>query len=266
MSKIRVAIHGAAGRMGQRLIVLGSADGGLSIADAVEAAGHPSLGHDAGVLAGTGPIGVKLSPTLAHDLDVVIDFSTPSATQALLAVCVARKLPLVVATTGLSTEQKRQLGEAAETIPVVWSPSMSPAVNLTMKLAATAARTLRDCPGGADVEIIERHHRFKEDAPSGTALRFGEVIAGVMGQTAHRHGREGATGKRPRHEIGYHALRVGDNPGEHTIVFGMLGETIELTVRASNRDSYAQGALQAAKFVAQQKPGLYSMYDVLGLS
>jgi 4-hydroxy-tetrahydrodipicolinate reductase len=143
---------------------------------------------------------------------------------------------------------------------------MSLAVNLTMKLAETAARALKHCPNGADVEIIERHHRFKEDAPSGTALRFGEIIAEAMGLSHHRHGREGLTGQRSRNEIGYHAVRVGDNPGEHTIVFGMLGETIELTVKASNRDSYAAGALQAAKFVARQSIGLYNMYDVLGLA
>jgi 4-hydroxy-tetrahydrodipicolinate reductase len=251
--------------MGQRLVFLGSTDPDLHIAAALESAHHPDLAKDAGDLAGVGTLGVPVSASLSGDVDVVIDFSTPRATQTLLAACVERRLPLVVATTGLSTEQKHQLGEAAESIPLVWSPSMSLAVNLAMKLAAVAAKTLRDCPGGADVEIIERHHRFKEDAPSGTALRFGEIIAGVMGQTAHRHGREGVTGKRPRHEIGYHALRVGDDPGRHTIVFGMLGETIELTVSASNRDCYAQGALQAAKFVARQPPGLYSMYDVLGL-
>ena len=124
---------------------------------------------------------------------------------------------------------------------------------------------LKDNPSGADVEIIERHHRFKEDAPSGTALRFGELIAEEMGQTNHQHGRAGQTGQRPHSEIGYHALRVGDNPGEHTIVFGLMGETIELTVRATNRDSYALGALEAARFVAKQGPGHYSMNDVLGL-
>jgi 4-hydroxy-tetrahydrodipicolinate reductase len=140
---------------------------------------------------------------------------------------------------------------------------MSLAVNLTMKLAETAARALRD--RDADVEILERHHRFKEDAPSGTALKFGQIIAGEMGQTEHRHGREGRPGARPHHEIGYHAIRVGDNPGEHTIVFALLGETIELTVRASNRDCYAAGALAAAKFLVGKPAGLYAMSDVLGL-
>jgi 4-hydroxy-tetrahydrodipicolinate reductase len=142
---------------------------------------------------------------------------------------------------------------------------MSLAVNLSMKLATIAAAALMDCPGGADVEIVERHHRFKKDAPSGTALRFGELIADAMGQRQARHGRAGQVGERPHDEIGYHAVRVGDNPGEHTIIFGMLGETIELTVRASNRDCYAVGALAAAKYVVGKPPGVYTMLDVLGL-
>jgi 4-hydroxy-tetrahydrodipicolinate reductase len=128
----------------------------------------------------------------------------------------------------------------------------------------TAGRALRDHPSHADVEIIERHHRYKEDAPSGTALKFGEIIAGVMGQTEQQHGRSGRPGQRPHGEIGYHALRTGDNPGEHTIVFGLLGETLEISVRASNRDCYAHGALAAAKFLAGKPAGFYSIKDVLG--
>jgi 4-hydroxy-tetrahydrodipicolinate reductase len=266
MTKIRTAIHGAGGRMGKRLVALGSTDTELQITVALESAKHPDLGKDAGVLAGIAPLGVQLSSTLNSEVDVVIDFSIPEATGSLLAQCLDKRVPLVVATTGLSSEQKGRVADVAQHIPVVWSPSMSPAVNLTMKLAAIAANTLKDYPGGADVEILERHHRFKEDAPSGTALKFGEIITSIMGQTNPRHGRQGQTGKRLHQEIGYHAIRTGDNPGEHTIVFGMLGETIELTVKASNRDCYAIGALEAAKFVARQKPGLYSMYDVLNLS
>ena len=150
-------------------------------------------------------------------------------------------------------------------IPLLWSPSMSLAVNLAMKLAAVAGAALKDHPTGADVEIIERHHRFKEDAPSGTALKFGEIIAEVMGQNESRHGRQGAPAQRPHGEIGYHAVRTGDNPGEHTIIFGLLGETLELTVRATNRDCYAHGALAAAKFLAGKPAGLYGIGDVLGL-
>ncbi len=141
---------------------------------------------------------------------------------------------------------------------------MSLAVNLVMKLVADAAAALRDYAAGVDVEIIERHHRFKEDAPSGTALHFGKIVAEQMGQTEHVHGREGRPGLRPQNEIGYHALRTGDNVGEHTIVFGMMGETIDLTVRGHSRDSYAYGALQAAKFVIGCGAGMYSMADVLG--
>jgi 4-hydroxy-tetrahydrodipicolinate reductase len=262
---IRIAINGAAGRMGQRLIALASADPQLQVVAAVEHAGHARLGEDAGTLAGVGPLQIPLSVALEQDTDVAIDFSVPQATSAILAQCLAKKIPLVVATTGLADDQKQQIRDAARQIPVLWSPSMSLAVNLTMKLAEIAARALADHPSGADVEIIERHHRFKEDAPSGTALRFGEIIAGVMGQSEQRHGRSGRPGQRPHGEIGYHALRVGDNFGEHTVVFGLLGETIELSVRANSRDCYAHGALAAAKFLAGKKPGLYNINDVLGI-
>jgi 4-hydroxy-tetrahydrodipicolinate reductase len=170
-----------------------------------------------------------------------------------------------MATTGLSRQQTDQLTRASEQIGIVWAPNMSLAVNLTMKLAATAAEALKDYPSGADVEIIERHHRYKEDAPSGTALKFGEIISGIMNQSRHVHGRHGRPGKRVSSEIGYHALRVGDDPGQHTIVFGLLGENVELTVRATSRDCYALGALAAAKFIVGQPPGIYTMYDVLGL-
>ena len=143
---------------------------------------------------------------------------------------------------------------------------MSVAVNLTMKLVREAARALAKYPPGVDVEIVERHHRLKEDAPSGTALEFGRIVADEMGQTSHVHGRQGRPGKRPQTEIGYHALRVGDNVGEHTVVFGLIGESIDLHVRGLSRDSYAHGALAAAKFLVTQKAGVYTMADVLGLA
>jgi 4-hydroxy-tetrahydrodipicolinate reductase len=260
---IRIAIHGAAGRMGQRLIVLAAADKELSLAAAIDAPQHPRLGEDAGIVAGVKALGVPLSATLDAAVDVVIDFSIPAAAEKIIEICRQKKIPLVVTTTGLDDAQMKKLRAAAQEIQLLWSPSMSLAVNLTMKLAEAAAKALKD--RDADVEIIERHHRFKEDAPSGTALKFGQIIAGVMGQTSQRHGREGRPGQRPHGEIGYHAIRIGDNPGEHTIVFGMLGETIELTVRATNRDCYAVGALAAAKFLVGKKPGLYGMNDVLGL-
>ena len=263
MTSIRIAIHGAAGRVGKRLIALAAADPAIEIVAALETAGHPQLGADAGTVAGVQPLGVPLSATLDVPADVAIDFSVPEAAARIIEICRQQRVPLVVATTGLSEAQTATLRAAAQEIPLVWSPSMSLAVNLTMKLCEMAAKVLKD--KDADVEILERHHRFKEDSPSGTALKFGEIIAGAMGQTAARHGREGRPGKRPHGEIGYHAIRVGDNPGEHTIVFGMLGEMLELTVRATNRDCYALGALAAAKFLVGKQPGLYGMKDVLGL-
>lgn len=230
---------------------------------ALEASSHPRLGEDAGTVAGVRPLGVPLSSTLDVEADAIIDFSVPQAVDGIVKLSLAKKIPLVVATTGLTESQIAKLKTAAKTIPVLWAPSMSLAVNLTMKLTEIAAKAMKD--KDADVEIIERHHRFKEDSPSGTALKFGKIIADAMGQTAERHGREGRPGKRPHGEIGYHAVRLGDNPGEHTIIFGMLGETLELTVKATNRDCYAQGALAAAKFLAGKPIGLYGMNDVLEL-
>ncbi len=235
---IAIAIHGAAGRMGRRLVALGSQDAELKIVAAVDSPECRDLGKDAGHLAGGVELHVPLTGALNVPADAVIDFSIPDGAERIVGICLERKVPLVMATTGLNEAQKSLILEAAKQIPIVWSPS---------------------------IEIVERHHRMKEDSPSGTALKFGEIIAGVMGQTEHQHGRSGQVGKRRPHEIGYHAVRTGDNPGEHTIIFGLLGETLEITVKASNRDCYALGALAAAKFVAGQQPGLYSMYDVLGL-
>ena len=184
---------------------------------------------------------------------------------SILKACLANKVPLVVATTGLEPEQLAEVRAAATYIPVLWSPSMSLAVNLAMKLSGIAAAALKDHPSGADVEIIERHHRYKEDSPSGTALKFGEIIAAEMGQKQAQHGRHGRPGARPHGEIGYHAVRTGDDPGAHTIIFGLLGETLEIAVRATNRDCYAHGALSAAKFLADKPASLYGIGDVLGL-
>ncbi len=236
-----IGIHGAAGRMGRRLIALAAEDPELQIVSAIDSAAHPKQGQDAGEIAGLGPIGIHLRADCQEPVQAIIDFSSPEASAGILAHCVAQSIPLVLATTGLTAEQQEATRQAATSIPIVWAPNMSLAVNLTMMLAAIAAERLRDYPPGVDVEIIERHHRFKEDAPSGTALRFGELIAERMGQTRHVHGRTGRPGAHRREEIGYHALRIGDNPGEHTIVFGMLGETIEVSVKATNRDSYALG-------------------------
>jgi 4-hydroxy-tetrahydrodipicolinate reductase len=262
---ISLAINGAAGRMGQRIVAMAHAADELRVVAALESAASPHLGRDAGEVAGVGKIGVEISSELRLHPDVVIDFSLPEGLLAITATCEQRQIPLVAATTGLSEEQKQAVLAAAQTTPLLFAPSMSLAVNLAMKLVGEAAAALKDLQGGVDVEIIERHHRFKEDAPSGTALKFGEIVAEQMGLTRHVHGREGKTGQRPRDEIGYHALRTGDNVGEHQIVFGMLGETLEVYVRGHTRDSYAYGALAAARFLVKQRPGLYTMADVLGL-
>lgn len=263
---ISIAVNGAAGRMGQRIVALTHADPELKLAAALEAAGSPAIGRDAGELAGVGPIGVAISTELGDRVDVVIDFSMPAGLLKIAEVCAERQIPLVGATTGLTPQQKETVLSAAQQTPLILAPSMSLAVNLAMKLAQQAAAALKSLSSGVDVEIVERHHRFKEDAPSGTALKFGEIIAAEMGQTKHVHGREGRTGQRPQSEIGYHALRTGDNVGEHAIIFGMLGETLTIDVRGHTRDSYAYGALAAAKYLLTQRPGLYSMQDVLGLS
>ena len=262
---IRIGINGAAGRMGQRIVALVHNDPELEVAAALEWAECPLLGRDAGEVAGIGTLGVPIESELGDRVNVIIDFSTPAGLAAIAEVCGARQIGLVAATTGLTDEQRSAVETAAQTTPVVFAPNLSLAVNLTMKLVQEAARVLKSAPEGVDVEIIERHHRFKEDAPSGTALKFGEIIAEEMGQTEHVHGRHGRTGQRPHNEIGYHALRAGDNVGEHTIVFGMMGETIDIIVRGQTRDSYAYGALAAAKFLVTQRAGLYTMADVLGL-
>jgi 4-hydroxy-tetrahydrodipicolinate reductase len=251
--------------MGQRVVALAGADPRFQVVAALESAGCPRLGQDAGLIAGVGQLGVPLSVVGENAADVVIDFSVPDAAVAAVDHCLQYKRPLVIATTGFDADQRSYIRKAAYALPIVMAPSMSLAVNLSMKLVETAGRVLKDLPTGVDVEIIERHHRFKEDAPSGTALKFGEIVAGAMGQTKHVHGREGRPGKRPAGEIGYHAVRTGDNPGEHTIIFGMLGETIELKVAASSRDCYAQGALVAAAWLVGKPPGMYGMKEVLGL-
>lgn len=262
---LQVTIHGAAGRMGQRLIALGSQDNDVKLVAAVDSADSPLAGRDAGELAGVGNLQLPIGPNWPDACDAVIDFSVPAATDALVDTCLENVWPLVFATTGLSPEQDEKLRRASLTIPIVKAASMSTTVNLTMKLAEIAACTLKDHASGVDIEIIERHHRFKEDAPSGTALAFGKIIADAMGVSGATHGRSGRPGERPRDEIGYHAVRTGDNPGEHTIVFGLLGETIELKVAASNRDCYAAGAYSAAKWLQGKPPGIYDMQDVLGL-
>jgi 4-hydroxy-tetrahydrodipicolinate reductase len=263
--KTIVGINGAAGRMGQRLVHLIYEDKDLALGAALEASNHPRLGQDVGEIAGLGKLGVPLRADLPpeHRLDVLIDFSMPEGTMTVLPWCVERRIPLVVATTGHTAEQRRDIEAAAHHTALLMAPNMSLAVNVLFQLVRQAATLLKD--KGFDVEIVERHHRFKKDAPSGTALHFARIVQEVMGQTQLRHGREGLVGERPPHEIGMHALRTGDNVGEHTIIFSTLGETLELVHRGHTRDSYARGALLAAKFLATKPAGRCTMNDVLGL-
>lgn len=263
--KTIIAVNGACGRMGQRILQLAHEDRDLTIGAALDAANHPAHGKDVGEVMGVGAIGVPVSSSLAVEqrIDAVIDFSSPAGTMAVLPTCVSRRIPIVVATTGHTPEQKQEIEAAAHQTAVLMAPNMSLAVNVLTKLVRQAAEILKD--KGYDVEILERHHRFKKDSPSGTALQFARIIQEGMGQTELRHGRHGDVGERPAHEIGVHAIRVGDNVGEHTIIFSTLGETMELSHRAHARDCYVRGALQAAKFLAGRPPGRYSMNDVLGL-
>ena len=251
--------------MGTRLIQLIGADPELRLGAAIDRADHPRLGEDAGTLAGLGRLDVPLTSKLNPDLklDAVIDFSLPAGTLSLIGPCRELGIPLVVGTTGFTPDQKALLEAAGDRIPVLVSPNLSRAVNLLMKLAGETAAALGSA---ADIEIVERHHHFKKDAPSGTALRLAEIVGQAIGSGPDRyaHGREGVTGDRPRGEIGLHALRTGDNPGEHTVVFGLMGECLELSHRALNRDGFALGALDAAKFLAGKPAGVYTMKDVLG--
>lgn len=265
MGSPSIGVNGACGRMGQRIVCLAHEDGDLAIAAALENPGHPQMGRDVGEVAGIGKIGVQVASEvpLEQVLNVMIDFSLPEGTMKVLPLCVRRRIPLVVATTGHTPVQREQIEAASQQTAILLAPNMSLAVNVLMKLVRQASDVLRG--KGFDVEILERHHRFKKDSPSGTALHFAKIVQEAMGQTQLRHGREGLVGERPGDEIGIHAVRVGDNVGEHTIIFSTLGETLELTHRAHTRDCYARGALQAAKFLAGQPAGRYSMDDVLGL-
>ncbi len=259
--RLSVAIQGATGRMGTRLIQLIQEDPALQLGAAIERPDHPSLGEDVGPIAGLGRLEIPLEPALSRPVDVAIDFSSPAAALDLAQVCVERKIPLVVGTTGLEPEQRARLLGSASAIPMLVASNFSKAVNLLFHLAGDAARVLGD---SADIEIVERHHHFKKDAPSGTALRLAEVIGKAIDSNRLVHGRHGLVGERPKGEIGMHALRTGDNPGEHTVVFGLMGECLELSHRALNRDGFARGALDAAKFLVGKPAGLYSMNDLLG--
>ena len=257
---LSLGMLGATGRMGTRIIQLIGEDPALRLGAAIDRAGHPRLGEDAGLVLGLAPLGVPLEPHVGRPVDVLIDFSTPAATLEAAKACARQGIALVVGTTGFEREQRAELETAAAQVPLLISSNFSKAVNLLMKLAGEAARALGDA---ADIEIVERHHHFKKDAPSGTALRLAEIVAEGIGTDRFVHGRSGLTGERPRGEIGLHALRTGDNPGEHTVVFGLMGECLELSHRALNRDGFARGAIDAARFLAGKPPGLYTMADLL---
>ena len=263
---LRLVVHGAAGRMGQRIVACAAADpSAWTLVGAIDRAGHPKAGVDAGILAGVGPCGVAIDHAWESIADVVVDFSLPGAVAGITRACVAKKVPLVVATTGLERADEEAIATAVTEIAVLQSPSMSLAVNVAMDLVSRAVTLFHRAGVRSDVEIVECHHRHKEDSPSGTALKFGSLVAGALGQATAVHGREGRSGPRPAGEIGYHAVRAGDNPGEHTILFGLDGESLAVNVRATSRDCYARGALAAASFLVGSAPGRYSMNDVLGI-
>lgn len=265
---VKVGIAGAAGRMGRALLAAAQGRPDLAVTAALEAPGHPALAQDAGVLAGIGALGVPLTADLGAALArcaVLIEFTRPEPTLAHLAVCRDQGRAMVIGTTGLDDAQRDEIAAAAREIPIVFAPNMSIGVNLTLKLLETAARVLGD---SVDIEIVEAHHRHKVDAPSGTALRMGEVIAQTLGRDLRQcavYGREGQTGARARDTIGFATVRAGDIIGDHTVLFAGEGERLEITHRATSRENFAQGALRAAAWLAGRAPGLYDMGDVLGL-
>jgi 4-hydroxy-tetrahydrodipicolinate reductase len=267
MSLQHVAIAGSTGRMGRALIEAVFQSPDLRLHAALERPDSPLLGKDAGELLGS-PCGVKIGADVEAALagcHVLIDFTRPEATLRHLEACADRSVKMVIGTTGMSSDQKARVADAANRTAIVFAPNMSVGVNLVLKLLDTAARVLDN---GYDIEIIEAHHRHKVDAPSGTALRMGEVIAHAVGRNLDEvavYGREGVTGERSPQTIGFATLRGGDIVGDHTALFAGIGERIEITHKASSRATFALGALRAAGFLAGRQRGLYDMQDVLGL-
>ncbi|SDY06531.1 4-hydroxy-tetrahydrodipicolinate reductase [Allochromatium warmingii] len=268
MGDIRIAIAGAGGRMGHNLVQAVTETDGLTLGAATERAGSSLIGADAGELAGVGqlkvPIVAELASVLA-DFDVLIDFTAPAATLAHLALCCAAGKRMVIGTTGLDATQRAAITAAGADIGIVFAPNMSIGVNLCFKLLDIAARVLGD---EVDIEIIEAHHRHKVDAPSGTALRMGEVIADALGRDLKEvavYGREGQTGARARHTIGFETIRAGDVVGEHSVWFAADGERVEIAHKASSRMTFARGAARAARWIADHERGCFDMQDVLGL-
>lgn len=264
---IHVGVTGAAGRMGSLIVRLVHEAEGLEVAGAIERPGHPDAGRDAGDFAGTGPLGVAVVDRLEAalgDCDVVIDFTSAEASLANLEACRAADVALIIASTGFTPEQKEHIrGQTGGR--VFFAPNMSVGMNVLFKLVEQTARLLGD---DFDVEIIETHHRFKKDSPSGSAKGLAEAAASGLDRNAATdcvHGREGLVGERTTREIGVHAVRAGDVVGDHTVVFGALGERLELTHKATSREVFARGALRAAHWIVAQPSGVYDMMDLLGL-
>ncbi|UCC55722.1 MAG: 4-hydroxy-tetrahydrodipicolinate reductase, partial [Gammaproteobacteria bacterium] len=256
----RIAITGAAGRMGRSLIEACQSAEGLTVGAALEHPENNLLGSDAGELVGIGTLGVALGADISaviDDFDVLIDFTRPEATLGNLAACRAAGKRMVIGTTGFSEAERALIADAAKDIGLVFAPNMSVGVNLCLKLLDMAARVLGD---EVDVEVIEAHHRHKVDAPSGTALRMGEVVAGALGRDLKDcavYGRQGHTGERDRNTIGFETIRAGDIVGDHTVLFAGTGERVEITHKASSRMTFANGAARAASWVMEREPGLY---------
>lgn len=265
MEHLKLAVNGAGGRMGKRIIALAREAGGFDIVAALEQPQYSHLNADAGLVAGVGELGVKVTTALDADVDVMIDFSHSGGTLACAEMAKVDGFALVVGTTGLSTAERDKLHDISGEAPVLVGSNMSLGVNLLFRLVAQVAKRLDD---GYDIEIVEAHHRFKKDSPSGTALELARQIAKAKEwdwPACLVNGREGKEALRQEKTIGMHAVRLGDTIGEHSVFFGALGETIELRHTAHNRDTFARGSLHAAKWLAVQKPGFYSMFDVLGL-
>jgi 4-hydroxy-tetrahydrodipicolinate reductase len=266
MAQIKLAVAGSSGRMGRAVVEAVLAAPDLALAAAFEQKGHAQVGKDAGEFAGA-PCGVRIGDDVARaiaDAAVLVDFSRPEATIAHLAACRKRGVRMVIGTTGFNGAQRKEIAMAAHDIAIVISPNFSVGVNVAFRLLEVAARALGK---GYDVEIVEAHHRHKVDAPSGTALRMGEVVAGALGRDLKPHavyGREGVTGERKDETIGFATVRGGDLVGEHTVMFIGAGERLEVSHRASSRANFARGALRAARFIAAKKDGLFDMSDVLG--
>jgi 4-hydroxy-tetrahydrodipicolinate reductase len=265
---INAIVVGAAGRMGRMVINAIQNAEGITCIGAVETAGHPTLGQDAGAVAGLGTLGVPIEPDLKSVIQkgaVVIDFTAADASPKNMEIAAQHHKPMVVGSTGFTAQQMEKVKKLTKDFACVLAPNMSVGVNLMFRIVEEVARTLGD---DYDCEIIEAHHRMKKDAPSGTALRLGEVAARGLGREWEEvavYGRKGMIGERSRKEIGMQVIRAGDIVGEHTVLFGGMGERLEITHRAHTRDTFAQGAVRAAKWVVTQKPGLYDMADVLGL-